>query len=183
MSLIYLLSTFVGFYLFLFGSLTPSVRSFILSIPVVLVFVSVPSSEIHPSFWAPCSLHPLHRNDCNSGCGLVLVVGAGVPEGKVWAELISMSVCLSVSSPKQHKSIEQDATSLVGWKSIWMDNGALHPKSKCHFKEHFWCFSLKFTSHCFILFYLISFFYISMQKCHIFAPIFQECVFCAIWVK
>lgn len=52
------------------------------------------SSEIHPSVWAPCSLHPLHRNDCNSGCGLVLVVGAGVPESKVWEELISIC-CIS----------------------------------------------------------------------------------------
>lgn len=48
--------------------------------------VCVPSSETHPCVWAPCSLHPLHRNDCNSGCGLVLVVGAGVPESKVWEE-------------------------------------------------------------------------------------------------
>lgn len=49
----------------------------------------VPSSEIHPSVWAPCSLHPLHRNDYNCGSGLVLVVGAGVPESKVWEEPVT----------------------------------------------------------------------------------------------
>lgn len=90
----------------------PSVHSFPPSL--VLVFVSVPSSEIHPSFWAPCSLHPLHRNDCNSGCGLVLVVGAGVPEGKVWAELISVSVCLSVHPNSIKASCE--------WKSYPKDD-------------------------------------------------------------
>ncbi len=70
--------------------LDSSVHPYIPFIPMVVVFVFVPSSELHPSIWAPCSLHPLHRNDCNSGCGLVLVVGAGVPEGKVWEELISI---------------------------------------------------------------------------------------------
>lgn len=73
----------------LFGHLSPFIHSFILLISMVLVFVFVPSSETHPSVWAPCSLHPLHRNDCNCGCGLVLVVGAGVPESKVWEEFIS----------------------------------------------------------------------------------------------
>ncbi|MEQ2249621.1 hypothetical protein ILYODFUR_031287 [Ilyodon furcidens] len=37
--------------------------------------------ELHPSFRAPCSLHPLHRIDCNSGLDLVLVGGAGVLKG------------------------------------------------------------------------------------------------------
>lgn len=56
-------------------------HSFIPFIAMVLVFVFVPSSEIHPSVWARCSLHPLHRNDCNSGLDLVLVGGAGVLDG------------------------------------------------------------------------------------------------------
>lgn len=39
------------------------------------------SPELHPSFRAPRSLHPLHRIDCNSGVDLVLVGGAGVLRG------------------------------------------------------------------------------------------------------
>ncbi|KAK7891109.1 hypothetical protein WMY93_023072 [Mugilogobius chulae] len=47
--------------------------------PMVLVLCPFRDSSMRLS---TLSLHPLHRNDCNSGCGLVLVVGAGVPESK-----------------------------------------------------------------------------------------------------
>lgn len=72
------------------------------------------SSEIHPSVWAPCSLHPLHRNDCNSGCGLVLVVGAGVPESKVWEELISIC-CISCTCETLHPN---DIKNLISKKTV-----------------------------------------------------------------
>lgn len=98
----------------LFWLLSPSIHSFPSS-PWSLSLFFIPSSEIHPSVWAPCSLHPLHRNDCNSGCGLVLVVGAGVPEGKVREELVSIWCVMprmvlthrsrSVSSPKLHEDV------------------------------------------------------------------------------
>ncbi len=78
--------------------LDSSVHPFIPFIPMVVVFVFAPSSELHPSIWAPCSLHPLHRNDCNSGLDLVLVGGAGVLKGTRYGHaLLSLSDALLLS--------------------------------------------------------------------------------------
>lgn len=55
--------------------------------PRSLVF----SPELHSSVWAPCSLHPLHRNDCNNGPDMVLVGGAGVLEGTRYGHALSLS--------------------------------------------------------------------------------------------